>query len=108
MSVLEQASVSDVTQSGYLVKNALFGQFAADLNLPLDSGENIDMPMVDYLDQIRTWTTRPDCRQLGAGEIRTSGATGTSGSRGSAGPSMVGKNSLRPRREHQCRGSSRP
>jgi len=88
---LEQASVSDVAQSGYLVKIALFEQFAADLNLPLDSGENIDMPMVDYLDQIRTWTTRPDCRQLGAGEIRTSGATGPSVSRRSAGPSRVGK-----------------
>jgi len=52
MSVLEQASVSDVTQSGYLVKLELFEQFAADLQLPLDSGENIDMAMVDYLDQI--------------------------------------------------------
>jgi len=52
MSVLEKASVSEVTQSGYIVKIAVFEQFAAELNPPLDSGENIDMAMVDYLDQI--------------------------------------------------------
>jgi len=52
MSVLEQASVSEVTQSGYLSKLSLFEQFAADLHLPLETAENIDMAMVDYLDQI--------------------------------------------------------